>query len=144
MTDEDREGADPVMNEMNLKEFVSSSITQIIEGVADAIERSKNRERAFVNPVDPIEDHTDATELSFNVAVTVTDRTEAGGKAGITVVGFKLGGGVDIAFENQSISRLAFKVPVALPSVAISKSECRDRQNAEITSKRPSKLYRGA
>ena len=108
------------MTEMNLKEFVSSSITEIVEGVADAIDKTKDLKRSFVNPTQRHASYSDATEINFDVAVTVMSQTGSEGKARISVFGAQLGGGVDSATENQEVSRLCFKVPVAWPSVAVS------------------------
>ena len=107
------------MSEMNLKDFVSSTISQIVEGVAEAINRTPDNVRSFVNPVQMHVSHSDAKEIEFDVAVTVTSQVEGEGRAKISVLGINIGGGVDSLLENQAISRISFKVPVAWPSVAV-------------------------
>jgi len=105
------------MDEMNLKEFVRSSITQIIEGVSEAISESGSSGTAVVNPNRSHGAYTDPECIEFDVAVTVADKTDVDGKAGISVIGIKVGGGVESAFENKAVSRLSFRVPVSWPSV---------------------------
>jgi hypothetical protein len=109
---------------MNLKDFVRSSLVQIVEGVQAAIEETKDSERGRINPSPTHKHHGDTSPVEFDVAVTVTDTVGAGGKAAIAVVGFKIGGGADSVYQHQSVSRLKFAVPVAWPSIA---ADQRDR-----------------
>ena len=108
---------------MDLKTFVSETLTQIMEGVRDARERHQ-RDGDLEGVISPQYDTTDDVgregaipliAVNFDVAVTVSEGGER--KAGIAVVGgiMGLGGNVQSTKQNESISRITFKVPVVLP-----------------------------
>jgi len=94
---------------MELKDFVSQTITSIIEGVREA--QASAQDGAYVNPV------MAARPIEFDVAVTVTETTEKKGGGGIAVAGFiKAEGGGLTSSANSSVSRIKFHVPVTLPT----------------------------
>lgn len=100
---------------MDLKDFVRDTLTQIIEGVTEA--QSSTQEGTSVNPVghgavpSPSWGHTPIQDVEFDVAVTTTEETGAGG--GITVFG--VGVGAKMSDLSSSVSRIKFRVPVAFP-----------------------------
>lgn len=112
---------------MNLKEFVSETLVQLIEGVQDAQSRtSTTGQKASVNP--RINANSEmakhgifiasglvAQMVHFDVALTATEGT--GAKGGIGVVGgmFTLGTTRQSQEESSSVSRVKFSVPVTLP-----------------------------
>lgn len=105
---------------MNLKDFVSSTLLQIIQGADDAMTGVMNMQAnmvgAYINPREEHSNHAAPMNVEFDVAVTVTSGMEGNAKAGIKVVGFQIRGGAAKAYENQAVSRIKFSVPMTLPS----------------------------
>jgi hypothetical protein len=104
---------------MELKEFVSSGLLEIINGVKEARDKggktaegiaSKDRFKIDKLPPSLFQDNSGAvfTVIEFDVAVTASSKTE--GSAGIKVVGINLGGSADLA--NSTTSRIKFAVPL--------------------------------
>ena len=115
---------------MNIQDFIRASIVQIANGVREANQELKEN-GAIVNPQNLVPNNgssphygfiSDTKEIArmvesieFDIAVTTTESTEAGGGLSISVaaVGMNLGGrGSD---SNTSISRLKFRLPIAWP-----------------------------
>lgn len=132
---------------MELQEFIASALTQIIKGVALAQTNVADC-GASVNPIRAMQgakDHTPyvRTEdgdfrvietIRFDVAVTVSDNQQAGAGAGIKVFGASLGASGKVAYENSSVSRVSFEVPVALPcAVVLSEKKAADQARKEFT-----------
>jgi hypothetical protein len=91
---------------MDVKEFVSDMLKQIIDGVVDV----QNNTSAVVVP------HSGTcNKINFDIAVTVVESKESGGKAGISV--YSIGAGVTGKTESSSstVSRIKFEIPVELP-----------------------------
>ena len=116
---------------MDLKTFVSETLTQIVAGVADAKrEIEEMAVGAAVNPafVTGSSEHGPPSDVEFDVAVTVvsTERTgerhEASGSAGgvLAVVGLKVSGkldGEDVKEDRrEGVSRVKFSVKLAQPA----------------------------
>ena len=111
---------------MELKEFVTSAIEQIIEGVT-AAQTHATKKGAAVNPAfnvagthSGVMGTTEADVLvlkvHFDVAVTAVESTEAKGGAKVQVAGpISVGGGAGVAERAERVSRLQFIVPLALP-----------------------------
>lgn len=109
---------------MELKEFIKTAITDIASAVSELQAELDNG--AIVNPTLPqgengkhllIGDEVRAIEkLNFDVAVTVAESMgiEGGAKAGISIFGAKVGS--ESSAKTESASRLAFSIPVVLPS----------------------------
>ncbi|MGD0078045.1 MAG: trypco2 family protein [Sedimentisphaerales bacterium] len=87
---------------MQLKEFVSETIKQIIEGVKDAQQAAQTK-GAVVVPYSQVEE-----KIEFDVAVTAVEGTETSGKAGISV--WSIGAGVSGKSESSTstLSRIKF------------------------------------
>lgn len=109
---------------MDIKEFVSKTLTQITEGVIEAQEKSGakinprlhggesviSKKNAYLTSWDSI-----AQPIDFDIAV-VTENSEnkdAGGS--IKVVGINLGGGVETKSQESVTSRVKFQVLVEFP-----------------------------
>ncbi len=108
---------------MELKEFITTAITEIIGGVLDAQE-VLGANKKHVNPRvegGAVTTRMQASEgrmiesVEFDVAVTVT--TGKGAKGGIGVVAgpFAIGSQAHSNAENIAVSRLKFSVPITLP-----------------------------
>ena len=109
---------------MELEEFVFQSITQIANGIEKAQKESQGRylvspphnrvtengihAKTAAGATDQLE------EISFDIAVTVSDKTNAGGKLLIPV--FSLGG--EHENEDLNCSRIKFQVFVQWPRQA--------------------------
>lgn len=110
---------------MNLREFVSTSITEIMDGVAKAQEEAK-KHKAMVNPRHISKTATGVTLLGdsgpwsiqvieFDVAVTATESGGAKGGIGIFVGAVGVGTQGHSEAQNTNLSRIKFSIPVALP-----------------------------
>lgn len=110
---------------MDLKDFVQSSIIQIIQGIEGANEALKDSQavispRCYKNAAGCYSEAHKGDALIdaflFDVAIMVDSKTEAEGKGGIKVMGFiDAGGGASHEIKNSSVSHLKFSVPVLLP-----------------------------
>ena len=112
---------------MELSEFVAESLRQIIDGVTLAQEYA-SRKGATVNPnnmwyradqgVVKIQDRETGAfiqEVNFDVAVTATDGTKTKGGIGVFVGTVGLGSQGQSEAVKESVSRIKFTVPLALP-----------------------------
>lgn len=113
---------------MELKQFITDSLRQILEGIAEAQPHAE-RVGGFVSPVnrDAARGHPGTVTIpgqglparefhtvSFDVAVTVTRETETKGGAGVVTV-LAAGVGRTQEYSTEVISRLKFDVPVVFP-----------------------------
>lgn len=114
---------------MDLKEFVAETLKQIFDGVTAAQEDVKSsggkinpnvvpRNLAKIStPHMVVRDGkgTPATNIDFDVALTITDSSGKKGKAGLSVWG--QGAGMEGSSQtiNSTVSRVKFSVNVALP-----------------------------
>jgi hypothetical protein len=105
---------------MDLQNFVAETLNQITQGVKEA---KKKNEQGIAPPVatgDSLPKHYLRTlsheavfPVEFDVAVTVSESSSAGGGAGLTVLSVvSLEGGGKRSVENSSVSRVKFSVPV--------------------------------
>ena len=107
---------------MDLKTFVSETITQIADGIKDA--QAKETGAWICPPVKPnqqenaIRDGQDAAQmLSFDIAVTTTDASGSTGGGSLKVLGVSLGGGINQETQNAVASRVQFSIPVVWPRI---------------------------
>ena len=107
---------------MDLKTFISSTLAQIVEGIAEASEAIAARgTNASVNPIRRGHDSKmmrgDPEPVEFDVAVTTSEDTQSGLKGGIKVAGvFSLGGDTHDKTTSASVSRIKFVFQLAQPS----------------------------
>ncbi|EIQ1514463.1 hypothetical protein LUR59_004661 [Vibrio parahaemolyticus] len=113
---------------MELKEFITEALTQIVEGVHEA-QVKVDASGAEINPIvrggiDYVAQNGGglatangnyAQLVEFDVAVTVTEGQGTKGGIGIVAGAINLGSTGQSNSENSSVSNLKFKVPVALP-----------------------------
>jgi hypothetical protein len=114
---------------MELKEFVTTTLLAICEGVKDAQEKAGGS-RAAINPVASVwgksdflyadEDGRQFVQLiEFDVAVATAEGTATRAGAGVTVVPFvSLGASGSSNQTTGTTSRIRFKVPLVLPSAS--------------------------
>ena len=113
---------------MELKEFVSSVLTEIVEGVVRAREQVEDYGAEvspnYHNTSDPpkhgfgIRTNKDAfaSLVEFDVSVTVTEGAGTKGGIGIFIGPINLGSGGESRSESANISKIKFSVPLALPN----------------------------
>lgn len=112
---------------MNLEDFVANSLAQIAAGIKKA-QQSAAETGAWISPIGRLSARPDVpriaidtdasaylTNVQFDVAVTVADEKEAGAGAGLRVMGAQLGAKASTKYENATVSRVQFTVPVAWP-----------------------------
>ena len=107
---------------MQLKDFVSETISQIIEGVETA-QRFGARYDALVNPhgLETNADYRDeatgeaASLVEFDVAITADEARETKGGIGVFVAAVALGSQGQSGTSTSTVSRVKFAVPVHLP-----------------------------
>ena len=114
---------------MNLQTFISETLTQIIGGVVDATAAVKAKGGSVspplagggesLTPLGLAETHSDDGRtvqiIDFDIALSVVEGKGTKGGFGIFVVGIGLGTQGESKQENASVSRVKFKIPVALP-----------------------------
>ena len=105
---------------MELKDFISETLVQIIEGCDDANQRVHNENGKFeedkklVNPQIMGAD-SPIKNVDFDIALTVSDTGQKSGEAGISVLSsLKLAGKSEDTHFIRNVSRVKFQVPVRL------------------------------
>jgi hypothetical protein len=113
---------------MDLKEFISETIVQVVEGVEDARRKVKDKgvginPQLTTNPshaeVHGLLRHgmnTFAQVINFDVALTVLEGKGTKGGIGIFAAGIGLGSSGQSQSENSSVSRVKFSIPLVLPT----------------------------
>ena len=108
---------------MELQQFVSESLKQIISAVVEAQDFAKGK-GASINPtVNALQDRswdsrtkTLVQEVEFDVAVTAAEGTETKGGIGVMTAFLAIGSHGKADRSNIAVTRLRFTVPVAFPS----------------------------
>ncbi|HEY1661692.1 MAG TPA: hypothetical protein VGI03_04675 [Verrucomicrobiae bacterium] len=105
---------------MTLREFVADTLNQITEGVGDA--RGENKQVA-----PPVFQHSGSTSycvlrggvahpsaflVEFDVAVTVSKKTNVDAGGGVLVHVFEAGINRKTSAEHSTVNRIKFQVPV--------------------------------
>jgi hypothetical protein len=124
--------------DMDLEQFVSISLAQIIRGIAKA-QADAESTNAWINPVGvsmspergpkvpggtgPYSPSVYARDVEFDVALTVADSKTGEAKAGLRVWAVEIGGKGKTATENSAVSRIKFAVPVLWPWTARAERE---------------------
>ncbi|MFK7881984.1 hypothetical protein [Roseobacter sp.] len=124
---------------MDLKDFIKETISGIVDATVE-LQAEYDEGGILINP--PVsnserdlfeEGSTDHTcrrvELvEFDVAVTATNETSGGGKAGLKILSIEAGARGGHLRSNEEISRVKFSVPIVL---APSSAEGRSRELRE-------------
>ncbi|MEO6332501.1 MAG: hypothetical protein ABIP09_08135 [Gemmatimonadaceae bacterium] len=108
---------------MDLATFVAETLSEIQKGVASAIEATKEV-KGVINPVFGTADDVGrehVKEVSFDVAVTVSEKSGGSVGGGIKVVGLKIGGELSEGSESSHVSRVQFSVPLISPFVTVAR-----------------------
>ena len=111
---------------MELGEFVSNTVLQILKAIRSA--QSDAEVGALVSPrisgggdyrdqgLIKTEDGGRAVVLGFDIAVSVGTEDQHGGRGGIKVVAFSLGGEASSSRQSETTSRVRFNLPIELPA----------------------------
>lgn len=135
---------------MDLKDFVKEALVQIAEGVKESQEIIREH-GGYANPatstsssnidahIGNLKDGQGIYLVDFDISVSVTESTGMNGSSKLTVASlFNLGAGVESSDSNSTLSRIAFKVPLALPvdkvSQEILQKESREFQERQFQS----------
>jgi hypothetical protein len=108
---------------MELKEFVKTVITQLVEGVIETQKEVENK-GAYVNPIGFCPDKNTIMInqtyhpigiVAFEVGLTTTSAEEKTGKVNVFLS--VVGGGTESAkgISNEAVTRIKFSIPVMLP-----------------------------
>ena len=114
---------------MELREFVKETLVQIISGVADAQSSAEvESTRSAVAPSGQGTSDRDTLnqDVTFDVALTTTDKSLTKGGVGVFVGAIGLGSQGQSDSSRLSLSRVQFTVPIYLPSQNLNRSPVRD------------------
>jgi hypothetical protein len=114
---------------MDLREFVTQTLTQVVEGVKEA-QTQVDAHGAEINP--PLQSSQEqlgkqgflftlegpAQIVQFDVALTVVEGTGTKGGIGVFAGVVTLGSSGESQKESSSVSRVKFSVPMRLPRSA--------------------------
>ncbi len=112
---------------MELKDFVSETLKQILEGVKTAQGYTKETGGKIVpagmgqtasntHPQIYAKNGEFVQMIEFDVAVTTTEEDKAKGGVGVFVGAFGVGVQGENGIQNSAINRIQFKVPIVLPN----------------------------
>ncbi|MFL7053643.1 hypothetical protein BCS65_21515 [Vibrio cyclitrophicus] len=133
---------------MDLKDFVKEALVQITEGVKESQEIIREH-GGYANPaartsssnidshIGTLKDGQSIYLVNFDISISVTESTEINGSSKLTVASFlNLGAGVESSDSSSTLSRIAFKVPLALPVDKVSQKalqkESRESQDRQL------------
>jgi hypothetical protein len=101
---------------MELREFITATLTEIQLGVQNAIDSAaKSHTKGAINPCWGVPQSKHIEKVQFDIAVTVSDKREGSAEAGIKVVGISLGGDKSKSSETSHVSRIQFSIPIIPP-----------------------------
>ena len=114
---------------MDLKEFVTATPPDVLEGIKDAQKLETIGESVAPNMIGGHQYAADSgvshssritsTTVRFDVAVTAEEKSDIAGKLGMKVsvmgIGLEAGGSQDQALRNSSVSRIQFSIPIIMP-----------------------------
>ncbi len=109
---------------MELQNFITETLTQIVNGVIDAQKELKDT-GCLINPYVHDKEHTYTTndgrginravqKVKMNVVLSVSENKEKNSKIGVFKV-IEAGVGKESATQNSQMTTLEFEIPIALP-----------------------------
>ena len=98
---------------MKLREFVRSTLIDILGGISDAQDEIASSGKAIgtINPRFTTRGEL-KRDIEFDVAITVEESTTDSARGGINVVALDLGGKIESLQTSSNVSRVRFAVPV--------------------------------
>jgi hypothetical protein len=117
---------------MDLKDFIQTAVTQIVEGVV-AAQAAAAAHRVAVNPaidasprgngVGQTADGSRVSNISFDVAVTGVEGSVAQGSGKLQVAGtWSARAGAETNASGEHCTRLQFSLPIAFPEARLRRS----------------------
>jgi hypothetical protein len=116
---------------MDLKDFIQTAVTQIVEGVV-AAQAAAATHRVVVNPAvhnpqgNPAGHRPDGSRMSnisFDVAVTGVEGSVAQGSGKLQVAGsWSARAGAETSASGEHCTRLQFSLPIAFPEARLRRS----------------------
>jgi len=118
---------------MDLKDFIQTAVTQIVEGVV-AAQAAAAVHRVVVNPAVEVGGRSTSptgqaaaasrvSNISFDVAVTGVEGSSAQGSGKLQVVGaWSARAGADTHATGEHLTRLQFSLPIAFPEARLRRS----------------------
>ena len=104
-------------------ELFEKQATEISKAQIEAIKRTASTGiNGAINPiwgVNALFEHSDLQKVEFDVAVTISEKTNNAMEAGIKVLPFKLGGENSKAGETSNVSRVRFSIPIIPPTTIV-------------------------
>ena len=107
---------------MDLKDFVADVISQIQDGVTEAIRRHDERGTVGrINPKFSQDDWKDLVQkIDFDIAITTSGKISGEGGGRVQVYFFNAGAKQSKSHESSMTNRIKFTIPVSLPAHAVS------------------------
>lgn len=110
---------------MELQEFITETLTQIVKGVADAQKKLKET-GCLINPKGKIlgdriytqsnDECRTIQKVKMNVVLSVAENKETSSKIGIFKI-LEAGVGKENINQNTQMTTLEFDIPIALPAM---------------------------
>ena len=108
---------------MELKEFVSETLTQICEGVKDAQQRCANVGARINPPINSMgtvceknmTDQWAPTKVMFKAALQTSDKTNGKSGIGVLLANVTIGATKENLQDFSSVTSVEFSVPVVFP-----------------------------
>lgn len=106
---------------MTLKEFISATLSQIVDAVTDAQRQNKKVAPPISFPSDGRSGsivhrggvaNPAAFIVEFDVAITVSKKTDVDAKGGVAIHVFEAGAKRTTSDEHSTVNRIKFGVPV--------------------------------
>jgi hypothetical protein len=109
---------------MKLRDSIADALMEVHYGIQNAIERRDKEgilgrvSPVFSDPSNPSIDWTKLVEkVEFDVAVTESSSSEAGGEGGLEIFSLaKIGAKGSTKIEQSAANRIRFSVPVLFPA----------------------------
>jgi len=110
---------------MELKDFITETLTQMMEGVKNAQEKAKEF-GAIVNPpsihkkestinLGNLGEYQRIQTIEFEVSLTSTSTNDTQKGISVAFAGIGLGSGKGNNEQNAIVNRIKFEIPIALP-----------------------------
>ncbi len=115
--------------QMQLRDFIAQTLTQIVEGVQEAQRLAKDK-GALVNPAGthlptrsgdppPVVTQFGSNRfgqlIEFDVVLTTSESEQTKGGAGVFVAAIAIGSQAQLGSDNIAVNRVKFAVPLFLP-----------------------------
>ena len=118
------------MDKMKLGDFIAQTISEIVNGVSQAQEYSKDkgalinprhigwnesRKSYFVNDISGVDEYPLVTQIDFDILLTIGDDDKAQGGVGIFAASLGLGVKSEAQEYSETVNRIKFQILAKLP-----------------------------